>query len=109
MREELTGIFDTARSKADGLRRIAFWRQRVTKSGLTCFDAFLALLDSWQDLIANSFIDHQTSDFVEGLNNKLKVLKRRCYGIRNVARIFQRLTFDIDGYRRFSPWHAATH
>ncbi len=36
-RDELTTIFDTARGRADGLRRIGFWRQRVTKSGLTCF------------------------------------------------------------------------
>jgi transposase len=109
LREELTTIFDTARSKADGLRRIRFWRQRVTKSGLTCFDGFLKLLDTWLDLIANYFIDHQTSAFVEGLNNKLKVLKRRCYGLCNVGRLFQRLTLDLDGYRRFSPWHANAH
>jgi transposase len=109
LREELTVIFDTARSKADGLRRIRFWRQRVSKSGLSCFDSFLSLLDSWQDLIANYFIEYQTSAFVEGLNNKLKVLKRRCYGLRNVGRLFQRLTLDLDGYRRFSPWHAVAH
>jgi transposase len=104
LREELTTIFDTARSKADGLRRICLWRRRVEKSGLTCFAAFLTLLDTWQDLIANYFISRQTSSFVEGLNNKLKVLKRRCYGLRNVARLFQRLTLDLEGYRRFSPW-----
>lgn len=109
LREELTEIFDTARSKADGLRRLGFWRGRVTKSGLTCFDAFLRLLDSWQDLIANYFIDHQTSGFVEGLNTKLKVLKRRCYGLRNVARLFQRLTLDVEGYRRFSRWQGTAH
>jgi transposase len=107
LREQLTAIFDTARSKKDGLRRIRFWRQRVEKSGLRCFDSFLALLDTWQDLIANYFINHQTSGFVEGLNNKLKVLKRRCYGLRNVVRLFQRLTLDLEGYRRFSPWRAA--
>ena len=94
LREELTVIFDTARSKADGLRRIRFWRQRVMKSELRCFDRFLSLLDNWLDLIANYFIDHQTSAFVEGLNNKLKVLKRRCYGLRNIGRLFQRLTLD---------------
>jgi transposase len=104
LREQLTLIFDTAHSKKDGLRRISFWRQRVEKSGLRCFDSFLALLDTWQDLIANYFINHQTSSFVEGLNNKLKVLKRRCYGLRNVVRLFQRLTLDLEGYRRFSPW-----
>jgi transposase len=109
LREELTTIFDTARGRADGLRRIGFWRQRVRKSGLSCFDGFLSLLDTWLDLIANYFIDHQTSAFVEGLNNKLKVLKRRCYGLYNVGRLFQRLTLDLDGYRRFSPWHAVAH
>lgn len=109
LREELTTIFETARSKKDGLRRIRFWRERVVKSGLRCFDGFLKLLDTWQDLITNYFIDHQTSAFVEGLNNKLKVLKRRCYGLGNVGRLFQRLTLDLDGYRRFSPWHAGAH
>ena len=109
LREQLTAIFDTARSKADGLRRIRYWRMRVERSGLTCFDAILSLLDSRLDLIANYFIDHQTSSFVEGLNNKLKVLKRRCYGLRNVARLFQRLTLDLDGYRRFSPWRASRY
>jgi transposase len=108
LREELTTIFDTARSKADGLRRLRWWRHRVVRSGLDCFDAFLKLLDTWLDRIANYFINHQTSSFVEGLNNKLKVLKRRCYGMRNVVRLFQRLTLDLDGYRRFSPWCVPT-
>jgi len=106
LREQLTTIFDTARSKKEGLRRMRFWRQRVARSGLSCFDAFLKLLDTWQDLIANYFINRQSSGFVEGLNNKLKVLKRRCYGLRNVVRLFQRLTLDLEGYRRFSPWRA---
>jgi transposase len=108
LREQLTAIFDTARSKADGLRRMRLWRRRVEKSHLSCFDPFLKLLDTWLDLIANYFINGQTSGFVEGLNNKLKVLKRRCYGLRNVARLFQRLTLDLEGYRRFSPWRVST-
>ena len=109
LREELTAIFDTARSKKDGLRRIGYWRARVAKSGLTCFDAFLKLPDSWLDLIANYFINRQSSGFVEGLNNKLKVLKRRCYGLRNAVRLFQRLTLDLEGYRVFSPWRVPTY
>lgn len=109
LREELTTLFETARSKADGLRRLHFWRQRVERSGLACFDRFLTLLDTWLDRIANYFIDHQTSSFVEGLNTKLKVLKRRCYGLRNIGRLFQRLTLDVSGYRWFSPWRITAH
>lgn len=102
-REQLTAIFDTTRSKAAGIRRITTWRHRVRASGLTCFAPFLKLLDIWLDLIANYFRHHQSSGFVEGLNNKIKVLKRRCFGIYNLRHLFQRITLDLDGYRRFRP------
>jgi len=108
-REQLTLIFDTARSKADGLRRIKAWRRRVEASGLSCYTSFLTLLDNWLDLIANYFHKRQSSGFVEGLNNKLKVLKRRCFGIYNLGHLFQRVMLDLRGYQRFSPWQAAHH
>jgi len=107
LREALTRIFDTARSKAAGIRQIKQWRKQVEASGLTCFDPFLSLLDTWLFRIANYFRARQTSGFVEGLNNKLKVLKRRCYGIFNLRHLFQRITLDLEGYRRFSRWHSA--
>ena len=75
LREELTTIFTTARSKASALERIENWREQVNHSGVTCFASFLKLLDSWQDRITNYFHNHQSSGFVEGFNNKLKVLK----------------------------------
>src|SRR5438876_8081343 len=52
-----------------------------------CFDSFLTTLEHWLDDIANYFIDRHTSGFVEGFNNKLKVIKRRCYGILNVTHL----------------------
>jgi hypothetical protein len=54
LREQLTRIFDTARTKKEGLRRIDLWRQRVEKSGQRCFDGVLTLLDTWLELIATS-------------------------------------------------------
>jgi len=47
-----------------------------------CFKPFLTV-GHMADLIANYFQQHQTSGVVEGLNHKLKVLKRRCFGIYN--------------------------
>lgn len=108
-REQLTTIFETARSKAESIRRRDAWRRRVEKSGLRCYEPFLKRLDTWLDLIANYFRQHHTSGFVEGLNNKLKLLKRRCYGIYNLGHLFQRITLDLLGYQRFSPWQAAHH
>jgi transposase len=104
-REDLTLIFDTAPTRDFAALELANWEQRVADSGLTCFDPFLKLLATWRERILNYFIDRQTSGFVEGLNNKVKVLKRRCYGITNVGRLFQRLTLDLVGYQWFSPWN----
>ncbi len=79
----------------------------TTKEDVTA-DALLGMLDRWLDLITNYVLNRKTSGFVEGLTNKLKVLKRRCYGLSNVTRLFQRLTLDLEGYRRFSLWPPAT-
>jgi transposase len=57
--------------------------------------------------MANYFIDRNTSAFVEGINNKAKVLKRRCYGIFNIKHLFQRLHLDISGYQIFLNESAA--
>jgi transposase len=103
LREELTAIFDTQHTKAPATAAIQGWIARVAKSGLRCFDSFLKTLEHWLDEITNYFIDRRTSGFVEGLNNKIKVLKRRCYGITNVAHLFQRLFLDLEGYRLFAP------
>jgi transposase len=38
------------------------------------------------DLITNYFIRRSSSGWVEGLNNKIKVLKRRAYGLKILFR-----------------------
>lgn len=111
LREELTSIFDEQLTRAKGKKRLIKWRDKVLHSGLTCFDKFLNTLDNWLDKIANYFTDRLNSGFVEGLNNKVKTIKRRCYGILRPETMFQRLYLDLEGYRRFdqiAPVYAAT-
>ena len=98
----LTSIFDTPLSKGQGKRKIRGWMRRVVNSQLTCFNRFLKTLEGHMEEIANYFIERQTSGFVEGLNNKIKVLKRRCYGIASRHRIFQRVYLDLHGYAMFA-------
>jgi transposase len=99
---ELTSIFDTQLSKREGKRQIRKWMQKVRASKLRCFESFLTTLENWLDDIANYFIDRHTSGFVEGFNNKLKVIKRRCYGILNVTHLFQRIQLDLYGHSLFA-------
>ena len=98
-RERLTAIFDTNLSKKQAQAKIRRWQRQVQKSGLKCFEAFLKLLQDWWDEITNFFIQRESSGFVEGFNNKVKVLKRRCYGIFNLQHLFQRISLDLQGYR----------
>ena len=102
LREELTAIFEMQLTKQEAKRRLVRWRDKVKRSLLTCFDKFLTTLENWLEKIANYFVDHRSSGFVEGLNNKVKTIKRRCYGIPRVATLFQRLYLDLEGYRRFT-------
>jgi transposase len=102
LRQQLTAIFEQPISKPTAKRKIQAWMRRVQKSGLKCFDEFLKTLEHWWEEITNYFIHRANSGFVEGLNNKLKVLKRRCYGIFNRDHLFQRIYLDLEGYRLFA-------
>jgi transposase len=101
-REELTAIFEMSLTREQAQTRLRKWAAKVRRSGLTCFAAFLTTLNNWFEEITNYFRDRLSSGFVEGLNNKIKTLKRRCYGIRSITTLFQWLDLDLEGYRLFA-------
>ena len=94
LREDLTDLFEHDYTKTGAKCAIRAWCKRVRQSGLAEFVSVVGTIDRWIDEITNDFQGRQTSGFVEGFNNRVKVLKRRCYGIFNVGRLFQRLTLD---------------
>lgn len=100
-REEMTAIFNQSQSPQEGTRRLKAWIRKVQASELDCFDGFIKTLYAHWQPILNYFEDRITSGFVEGLNNKIKTLKRRCYGIKKVTTLFQRLWLDLEGRDRF--------
>ena len=100
--KEWTYIFNEDRQRSRAKRKIHAWINRVKQSGLGCFNTFLSTLEERMEEILHYFIHRQTSGFVEGLNNKIKVIKRRCYGILNPDHLFQRILLDLSGYSLFS-------
>jgi transposase len=99
--QELTSIFNREMTKHQGKKQLKDWMKRVTESELSCFNRFMKTLSNWLDEVANYFLSRLTSGFVEGLNNKIKVIKRRCYGILNPTHLFQRIHLDLSGYAIF--------
>lgn len=99
----LSGLFDSHITPAEAKEKMTDWIKDVTNSELKCFDNFITTLTKYQEQITNYFIQRNSSGFVEGFNNKVKVLKRRCYGLSNTVKLFQRLIIDTLGMMRFAP------
>jgi len=100
---KLSGIFDSNITSSQAKEKMTCWIKEVTDSKLKCFDNFIATLTKYQEQITNYFIQRNNSGFVEGFNNKVKVLKRRCYGLSSAVKLFQRLIIDTLGMVRFAP------
>lgn len=104
-REVLTGLFEQNLTKAQAEQALTQWLNRITELRLDCFASFVTTLNNWRDHITNYFIRRESSGFVEGLNNKIKVIKRRCYGIYNLGRLFQHIWLDVQGRRTLFAEH----
>ena len=102
LREKLTAIFEQKLSKEKATSLILAWTEEVKQSGLTCFNKFLGTLENWLEEITNYFISRLSSGWVEGLNNKIKVLKRRSYGLSNIGNLFRRICLDLKGSAAFA-------
>jgi len=87
LQQELTEIFDTKFNKQQAAKKIKKWIKKANRSQVSCFDKFIATLQNYWNEILNYFYRKQrkNSGFIEGLNNKIKTIKRRCYGIFNVT------------------------
>lgn len=98
---QLTAIFDSDLTQAEAKKKLKAWIRQVRRASVTCFDTFLTTLEKYFGYITNYFVARHTSGFVEGLNNRVKVIKRRCYGILNTEHLFQRIYLDLQGYALF--------
>ena len=103
LRTELTVIFNQSATVEEAERRLTCWTEKVERVDADCFPPFVNTLTIHWSPIVNYFMDRVKSGFVEGLNNKIKTIKRRCYGIGKMSTLFQRLWLDLAGYQIFAP------
>ncbi len=79
LKEELRDIFETSKNWSDGLLDIADWLKNVSKY----FPKSFGTIRRWIGEIIAYFDEGTTQGVVEGINNKLKLIKRRAFGFRN--------------------------
>ena len=96
---KLTHIFNTHHDRKAAQAKLDRWVVKVQKSNVKCFDTFAKTLNKYRSCIVSYFKNRETSGFVEGINNKIKLIKRKCYGFFKIETLFRRLTLDLSGYR----------
>ena len=69
------------------------WLELVKASQLKEFNALLRSFKDWFDGIINAIRLRYSNGYMEGHNNKIKVLKRVSFGIRNFYRFRNRILF----------------
>ena len=57
---------------------------------------FFRTYDDHRDGILAYFDERKTSGVVEGLNNKARVITKRCFGLKGVATLWNRLCLDVN-------------
>ena len=88
-------IFDTAPDVATAESQLAELRQRTEALGLD-FSKFWTTYDNWKTGILNYFDGRYTSAAVEGINNKARVITKRCYGVKSSDTLWNRLILDLN-------------
>ena len=95
LKEKLRDIFESSKDWREGLLEIADWLKDVSKY----FPKSFGTIKRWIGEIIAYFDEGTTQGIVEGINNKLKLIKRRAFGFRN---------FDNFQLRSLLTWHFAS-
>jgi transposase len=80
-KEAFRDIFNEAKDWTDGVFKMLSW----LKEAQTTFRDSTGTIVRWFGEICNYFESRTTSGAVEGINNRLKLIKRSGYGFRNFA------------------------
>lgn len=71
------------------------WYKRITESKLNPFFKAKGVIKRWELQILNYFKSKITNGFAEGINNKIKLIKRIGYGVPNIQNLRRRVFHSI--------------
>lgn len=82
IKEDFNDFFDCL-TKESGIRFIENWFKEIPNEIKKHFQSFYNLLMKYLDGVVSYLVYRYTNSIAEGLNNKIKVLKRMAYGYRS--------------------------
>ena len=87
--KNMTEALDAIRDASE--QKINEWIEKANKENLFLYSKFIETLQKWKTQILNYFLSKTTNGFVEGLNNKIKLIKRIGFGFTNIEHFTLRI------------------
>lgn len=75
------------------VKRFKQWQKEVMKYDIEQFNKLMKTVIEWKNEIIAAISTGYSNGYVEGCNNRTKVLKRTCYGIKNFKRMRNRILY----------------
>jgi transposase len=94
LKEASRDIFEADHTRQQAALSLADWMEKVRQAGMKALDTFLNTLDNWGQQILNYFNQRTSQGFVEGMNNRIKLIMRRGFGYRNFDRFSLRILIE---------------
>lgn len=98
LKEAYCEWFDWAKTTDDVVevkRRLQDFYRKVEKAQIPAFLKAIQTLKNWQVEILNSFSFKYSNGFLEGINNKTKVMKRNAYGFKRFDHFRAKILLNI--------------
>lgn len=83
LRQQLYEWYETDTTPEAAERDLDQWLTDAAELGLSSLDAFCTTLRNWKSEVVNFFVHRVTSGFVEGMNSKIRLVKRIAFGLPN--------------------------
>lgn len=83
LKESFRNIFNSSNDREAGSAKLSAWILNVIRADTFEYYGFVRTLLNWEENILNYFDNWVSSGFVEGINNKIKLIKRKAFGFVN--------------------------
>ena len=83
-----------SKSREEARERLFIWYKEVESCNIPEFKSAYRAIKNWEKYILNSFEVPYSNGYTEGTNNKIKVIKRNAFGLRNFERMRTRILLN---------------
>jgi transposase len=96
LKEEFRAFYER-KNRRTAIHALHMWIVKVQQTGHKALLKFLETVRRWEHQILAYFDERITNGFVEGTNNKIKLIKRRAFGFRKFENFRYRILHECGG------------